>query len=509
MSNNKQNFNQSIKYFMPLIDNLSFKNSVYFLISRLINKKDVRKTRFSRSNKPVGTYFTILRPGYTCKKNYAKSKTSTTDFHLHNLDLNIPITMSRSFTTKYGKEIEYFFGTAFWFNNKESCYSFLKQLKISKDEVIFSAYIAKFNMYEVVLRFSNSLTPKQSQNIINIANTIFDRCKNSYKNSIATNYCYIPSSIYDRWFDPFSKTTIWDSKIITKTFRNSTNFQKIVKNLLIWKCQLQYNFISKDSRINYFISNKNRLSPEKIRQNLFIVNHYLKDKNPYKRKDARKDWKFAAEAYLNEVIGKLKYNFDMYNYELVHARDYMIEHPNSIMSIRLNYINNCKERIKLASYDKNVNVKLEEENIQIYTKAYNKYLDEAVIERKNLLKSNLKERFTLFFSKKETENFVKSLNLKTKISAVKLRKIVLDKLCELGIFRVEREYRSKVFCRLYFVLKDKFLEFYSKISSNLKYFIFYYKFIYMLQNKFSAFSDKVISISLPKGISRYILSPPG
>lgn len=511
MSDNT-NFNQSIKYAFPLIRNAGFKKSLYFLVSRLTNNKSIRENHYSKPEAPLYKFFTIFRDVSTCKKNYSKSTKNGKDFHLYNLNKTAQIPLYRDYFTNSGRAVRYYNGISFRFNNKESCYNFLKILKIRPEHVCFAAYIEKLKQYEVVLRFSEGITPKQKDNIISITNEIFNRSELAYKDSTISSDCYIPSTIYDRWFDPFKKRVLWKIDDIRKTFANQVSFCNVVKELLIYRNKLRRNWDS-GCRINYFISNIDKLSREKLRENLYIVNHYINKSNPYVRKDARKDWKFAAEQYLNEVIGKIKYHINMYRDKIDNARDYVIEHPSADMNIYMKNIDECKRRIEIAKSKSNneLSIKWDLENIEIYKNAYDKHLNEAIESRKNLIKSEANKYLSVFYSKKETIKFVEKLNIKTKVSAIKLRKIVLSELCKLGIIEIENEYRSKVFCRSYKVLKDSFTKFYSFIYNKIKlfYFIYFNKYNYMLQNCMKTSGNKLIDLMAISKIMGDISDPPG
>lgn len=527
---NTQNFNQSIKYSFPLIGNKSFKKSVYFLLSRLRNNKKLREFEpYSDLDKFYFKNLTILRDIKTCKKTYDKAAKDDTDFHLHNLNLSSPISMWRTYTTRYGDELTRYYGISLWFKNKETCHNFLKTLNIHRDEVCFAGYIDKYKAYEVVLRFSEGVTKNQIDNLLNIVLELYKRNPALYKNSKAGYSCVIPSTIYDRWFNPFDQKVLWKANEIRKTFGNTVNFRVVVKNALIYRYRERKNrrvestsygpIYSGGSAINYFISNKDRLPIDKIRENIYFVNHYLADKNPYKRKNARKDWKFAAEEYLNEIIGKILYKVDEYNEDIKSIKDVLLEHPTVDMETYGELIEDSKQ--KLVSYEAKLKmnpgdsdlerwVKFSADNIRLYSEIYDQKFNEAIEERKNLLKSRFNvNNITLFFSLKETKKFVEKLNLKTKISAIKLRKIVLDEFVKLNLFEVSEEYRSKVFCRQYLVLRKSIVNFYNKINTNLKYLLFIFKkFNYMLQNSISTKSLNYIGLVTNKIVLEKIFGPP-
>lgn len=444
MNDVKQNFNKSIKYTYHLHDvNPSFVYSVYFLISRLNNNKNIRITHKGKNGQPFSNYITILKSQESLRnKNIKDGK----DYSYYNLTRNIAIPLYRDLSKNPKKSWLRHFGISLYFKNKYTCKEFLKEVGIRKEDVIFGAYLAKFKAYEVVLRFEDGVT-KESFDWFSKKFNLLKSTNLRYKNVGIHDFCYIPGTIYDRWFDPFTGKTQWNSKVIVKSFRNVIKNSDLAKKLINSTKKYEvYGEKYANSRVNYFISNNNRLSTEMIRSNLYIVNRYLQEKNPYKINSCRKDWKYAAEMYLNEVIGKVLYR-------------------------RAKYIEESSKDVNKDNYGDDINE---------ICKALDFRTDQRIINKFH----------EVFFSKREAELFIKSLNLSTKINVLKLRKVVLDFLTEHNILETDNNYKRKVTCRSFSFNRDIANKFYLEILEILNSFsnLFFSfsdkkKIIYMLENK--------------------------
>lgn len=451
MSEKMQNFNQSIKYAMPLIKNSVFKNNVYFLISRLMNDKAVRTTHCTKEGRKLYPSLTILRTYESCTKDYKNSTKGGNDFHLANLNKSAFIYTHRKLRAKEdNKEFEVWNGFSIFAPNKYVLKGFLKELKITKNDITYAGWLNSRKQYVVGIRFDRSLYKPQEKIFLDILVAVGNQLvKTRYKDvRVEKDEFHIPATIYDRWYDPFKQKVLWNPKEIALTFKNTLNVEKFLKTCYIKLDQYNILHTKSSSLINYFISNKDRISDDKKRENLYIVNHYINVENPYKRKNARKDWKFAAEEYLNEVLGKIKYKMCLYKRDLDNSEQ---------------------------EYDK----------------------------------PKLDDYLSLYFSKKEAELFIDSLKLKTKISAVKLRKIILDKLVEFGILDIVEEYKRKLVCRKFKVNKDRFIKFYKSVYNMIYSFLFYLiKYNYMLKNSLDSSWSKLMFANLVGRIDRRICAPP-
>lgn len=500
-----QDFSLSIKYSMPLIKNASFKQSVYFLISRLTNNKTFRETHRSINGSYLDKYITILKNPKFVAKACTNSTKDGKDYRLYNLTRNVTIPLHREFDTRSGRHHKYLYGVALHFKDKYSCRTFLDDLRVRPQDVIFAAYIASTQKYEVVLRFPKGVTPKQERQLICNLNFIFNNSENRYIGFDYSTNCRIPGTIYDRWFDPFSQKVIWNANDIRKSFHNTISFSEFMSNLFILRRKLINGNCSTKSPLTHFISNINLVPASFLRENLYIVNHYINELNPYKRKDARKDWKFAAEQYLNEILGKYKYIRNNIGKELERAQELAISESTNVQ-INQRMIDDSKKNVEnykaksILTAQEQYYLKTDIENIEIYTKIRNKYIDEVKESVKNRFYKNIDDKTAMYFSKKEAELFINSLNLKTKISAVKLRKLVLKKMIELNLLTIKEEYRSKVSCRKYSI-NSYIKDFYNIIKDKLNSFIFYINNYYMLQN---TSSDK-ISIDSDLGQIRVLM----
>ena len=445
----REDFDRSIYYAYHLYDtNPRFLDNVYFLLSRLVNKKRVREYHCNEKNFYFDRIITALKDRKTIKPDYKPALKDGKDYRYRNLIQTTGIPMRR----KNGKK-EFFFGVAFYFNNKEACKYFLQEFNIKKTNVAFSAYIDHLKKYEVVFRFTNGVTEKQLSNLMYQANFVLEKNSGFYKDYLISNKCYLASTIHDRWFNPFKGKTMWNSKIIANSFNKTIDFSEFMKNIFIAKKKYTYEQIVPTSRPITFISNKNKLPNSILRENLYITNHFLQDMNPYKSSRCRKDWKLAAEAFLNEVIGKFVYKkHEVENYK--QSDRILDEEKNNSVYIYKNYAKDA------LAY----NNEYSEENYKIYMKCARNFAIEGVDNR---IDKNPDLLNHLFFSKHELKLFINSLNLSTKINALKLRKVVLDKLVKLGILTTDGKYRVKCFCKSYKLVRDNAKAFYDKVKFNI------------------------------------------
>lgn len=561
MSEKKQDFNQSLKYALHLRKaDPYFIEHMYYLISKILHYKKIREhDEHWNHRKSNGRYynekFTCLKPiKYLLNKDTSATKDGK-DYRLYNLTLPTKLDTYRTFTSSDGKELLLFYGFSLWFKNKIAAKDCIKELGIKKSEIFFSGWIDKHKRYEVAFVFKSSIFKEQFDCLEGKFISFFERNRLRY-NGIIRRFINVPSSIYDRWYDLFAQKVMNNSKEIRTKTGKSIDYQTLIIRLNPIVSKYEKNSKSY-SRINYFISNQRYV--DKIRdKTLYITNHYINKYNPYKTKDTRKDWKFAAEQYLNEILGKFKYHQELYRDELKNADCNELTDLNSFTNDKCAKFEDYTKGMwgkasdmwhlldetrfsiedKVSKWKKEIEkysnllikdisertldevnelnkVKLNEENetqyiennLQHAKEALDFYLDEIEMNKKKLneyvknevkkakikIKANKDNYLALFFSKKETELFIRNLNLKTKISAKKLRKIVLDELCRLDLLVTDGTYEVRKSCRVFHLKNDKFKSLFNRIKKYItNNFVFYN--IFSRQNDYSNSLLKLIEI---------------
>ena len=519
MSYKKHHFKQSIKYSFQLREAPFYAYYMRQLVASFLGMKvenfhpkyklaftDAYKLRHCKSVKP--------------EKNADYTLKNLTDYCVFEPTRVIEIPSNKKYKTA-----TIVTGFSLAFKNKTACKDFLKFMNIKPEDVFVASWIDKAKRYNVSFRFKKSLFEAQYKHFKNAFEQVTTFYENRYKVKFSDKVA-IPSSIYDRWFDPFTGKTLWNTKEILSKTKHKLDIDKVYKQLSIAINRINSCSTNGNSCVNYFIENSSKIANKKdlLRQNLYIVNHYINEKNPYKRRDARRDWKFAAEQYLNEVLAKFYYKNTLYKNEFnsvydnicktdpaicsriqsIESTQDLIDNTKGLMNrykdvlaidpaerTRDDYLkaglmyrdqfNNETIEKRIKDFERSIenlleNVKRDEEWIK-------KNTESKVKEKQDLIKKNKDSYLLTFFSKKETELFLRKLNLKTKIVASKLRKAILDFMLNNSLIEIKEDYVLKTKCRLFKLCPDSCRRFYHFISKKIKYISKYYFYILIFINK--------------------------
>lgn len=128
-----------------------------------------------------------------------------------------------------------------------------------------------------------------------------------------------PSSIYDRFLDPDTLDITSNMEKVFDHFTDAFFYHKcyysedIVQPLRSWEDEQKkleerypelFEINKPNKQADYFISNEQKLSNEQKQALTYHFKKYIKQFNPYKRKQERKDWNTLAERFLIEIAGK-------------------------------------------------------------------------------------------------------------------------------------------------------------------------------------------------------------
>ena len=209
------------------------------------------------------------------------------------------------------------------FDTKHQLHAFLQDFHIHKNQVALCFWnyepkrdehneIVSAGNYKLVLKipglFKTTISKFQKE--------LKDYCNRYtqyvYNNIKLYDYVQLASSIHDRWFDPFKMEKIYNFDQVYNSFMDAKpyNFVKIsrtiqhkIDNYISRRSHSSNNFISNISIAAY---NKEKLN-DALNFSTSFYYRYLEKHNPYKLAAFRKDWKFAAEQFVLEVIGKHLY----------------------------------------------------------------------------------------------------------------------------------------------------------------------------------------------------------
>ena len=305
MLETNSDFLRSIKYFYTVRDSVNnYAYNLRYLHSRMTLLPYDESKNFYKN--------------HTGFKTTESLKNQNKDYALYNLTRCFVDSSMISIKTNTGKDFQGCNTICFMFSSKTGLANFMKDFRFSHDEVAYGFFIKGFNKkypntFAYGIQVCIKTTHKNQINYLLKQYNNFFNSTNRYNIAAAKASVVIPSSIHDRWFDPFKLKVIWSAKEILQVDKEHSRSKNLeLKDLY---CKLnpfvkQYKTHykqSKYSRPNNFISNKDNVELDLCKSNTFIVNHYLMHKNPYKRAQARKDWKFAAEEFLNEFLGKYMY----------------------------------------------------------------------------------------------------------------------------------------------------------------------------------------------------------
>lgn len=554
MSEYKPDFKQSMKYAFQLRKDKYYVSYIKQLVGCLKNMKpDDVKLKYTP---------TAFKDSYLLAHSQKIDPEQNTDYTLHNLTSSSGCIPSRKVTVKKKEksiEVPVYTGFSLTFKNKTACKDFLKMMNIKPSEIFLAAWIDKTKTYSVSFRFTNTIFLAQYNRFVEALKNVVEFYKIRYGVSFS-EYVLIPSSIYDRWFDPFSGKVLWDMKKIRHKTNHKIELQKLYNSINSISYRIKSNNTSQWSCINYYIENRNRIprSSKLLRENLYVVNHFINSKNPYKSRDARRDWKYAAEQYLNEIIGKFTYKQDLYNEAFNSLEEEAYEKSNDVR-IHLETIRSCKgyiesfqnkietikrvqkknledwtekDRIDVGLYSARMDerikhfetldskirycenkIEINHEEIEFTNKFVKQEVDKYVKRHQIIMEENKDRLLSTFFSKKEIELFLRKLNLKTKIVPAKLRKVIIDFMLENNLITKTADSLMKVKCREFKLNIDACSEFYKKIFSlieDIK--VFYFsllKHIYRLKR--DGRNSRIDSLLLSNYTPRYFItaSPPG
>lgn len=207
------------------------------------------------------------------------------------------------------------------FDTKYQVYSFLKDFHLDKKDVVFcfstNEAIRDENHHKIdeafVYKIVFKINPLYKTSIHTFAHSLIDYvnhfAKSVYGNVKVYNYIQLPSSIHDRWLDPFTFQKILDFSTIYNNYKKSEPVS-LGKILSICKAKIEHYVKNSSKSVSNFISNASQVKQTTHVDEFSTTFYYkyLQDKNPYKIAKFRKDWKFAAECFIKEVIGKYIYN---------------------------------------------------------------------------------------------------------------------------------------------------------------------------------------------------------
>ena len=255
------------------------------------------------------------------------------------------------------------------FSNKYQLKSFLNDFHINKNQVAFCFWkheniykeddfwgdekVADTGIYKIVFKLDN---PDNSsicafKNYLTAYNKRFST--NSYGKIEVYDYIQLPSSIHDRWFDPFKMQRIYN---FDDVYNHYFSAKPLYLGNILHQTQQKANLYAKNKSksVSSFISNQS-LNEDKFGLEVFstrFYHKYLEDKNPYKIAKFKKDWKFAAESFIKEVYGK-------YLYQSKRVKDKCdVDFYNSQRDI-------VKECYSFKDIDKEIPIKIEEINKEI------------------------------------------------------------------------------------------------------------------------------------------------
>ena len=297
MPDNNSNFSKSIKYFYAVRDSVpSYVNEITRLYQELTKKS-------YKDYKVLNQHITAFMSTQYCRNQEGAVKDGK-DYRLYNLKksrlLNTRCQISKSFVVDNA--------IAFYFKNATCMHDFIKDMRFKKDEIVYSAWSDPLKLYTFVVKFEKGVH-------INKLKIFRRKCgkmmyySNRYGSWGVETKIALASSIYDRWFDPFAKKVIWDAKKVFEHARNAKalTLNDLYKRIEPYIAQYEsYNKVAK-SRSSNFISNDKKTPLLAKRCNTYIINKFVEKYNPYKRSQTRKDWKYAAECFMNEFIGKILY----------------------------------------------------------------------------------------------------------------------------------------------------------------------------------------------------------
>lgn len=521
MHKTQNNFNYSIKYAFDIRDSVeNYSHRLRCLYSYITHDKFQNSKDFYKK-------YTAFKDTNLIKSQYDNEvvKNSEHDYRYYNLTRQF--IESTILEPKPGYKVVN--SLAFLFKSKQGMRNFIKDMRFTKDQIPygFCCKTKKSLFFGFQLILDKGLH-------INLAKKIIEKITNGFLNKtdrygkvhIFTTIV-MPSSIYEHWIDPFTGKIITDLSNILCGDRIQDfeeKFSKIsLKDLLFtvepYIKQFNLHQRAKKSRSLDFISNRDGIGKSFLRCNTYLVNHFMMQKNPYVRAQARKDWKFAAETFISEIFGKYKYRYNKHNEKYSESilkeefdrtsdiadtirmkEDCVTSHQNSI-KYHEKAIEEYKERIikqpefinAFNKYIKDNQDSLDREKMKLgwsledLEKLKVKYDEELKIylaNKKEEYENTKEEALGLQFSKAEVRSFIRSLNLKTKIDCNKFRKKVLDTLLELNILSTDFRYQMKLTCRTYKFnfdwLKKLYKEFLKKIDFN--YIILYFNTYIMLEN---------------------------
>lgn len=528
------NFNRSIKYTFTVRDSVDgYTNKLKYLYS-IINCIPIKKTN-------------DFYKYYTAFKSDSSLRTQKDELIQKYQNYNLTRNFKISSIVKAKEDFEVVNTISFIFSNKEGMKDFLRDFRFNKDDVVYGFFIkniirTKTHCYGFQIAFDKGIHKNKALKLQETYNNFFAKT-NRYGKAKLLLDMILPSAIHDRWVDPFTAKTIYDVKGILdydyKTNPKQLNYQEFYNKINPYLKQFEAHFRYKNSRPQDFISNKDCFDSKILKINTYIVNHYMQHKNPYKRSQAKKDWKYAAEQFLAEVFGKAQYHLNLhnskYNYSVLKEEfdrnsttakslnDYKRlaeDHRNAIKSI--------EKEIELLKLDNKVieieslTNKLETEkcrlgwnleDIERHQKQYDIELEHFLLSKKEEKKQNEYKAFNLQFSKAEVRSFIKSLNIKTKIDHNLFRKKMLDGLMELNFLESDFTYKPKITCRTYKLKIDFVRNMYSKIKEVLEicFNIFNLRFIsiIMLKNLYLDESIKLMMKTNRRRLSGVYRGPPG
>ena len=549
MHKTQNDFNYSIKYAFDIRDSVeNYSHRLRCLYSYITHDKFQNSKDFYKK-------YTAFKDTNLIKSQYDNEvvKNSEHDYRYYNLTR--PFVKSAILEPKPGYKV--INTLTFAFTSKQGMRNFIKDMRFTKDQIPYG-FCRKVNgkpVFTFPIVFDKGLH-------INVANKIIEKIITQFLNRtdrygkvhISTNI-NMPSSIYEHWIDPFTGKIITDlSKILCgdRIQDFEEKFSKIsLKDLLFavepYIKQFNLHQRAKKSRSLDFISNREGIDKNFLRCNTYLVNHFMMQKNPYIRAQARKDWKFAAETFIAEVFGKYKYRCNKHNEKYSERvlkdefdrtsdvadtirikEDCVISHQNSIKFYEKEIEKNKELIIKYPDSIKKFNSDIKNhqdaidrekmklgwslEDLEKLKVRYNEELKTYLANKKEECENTKEEALGLQFSKAEIKSFIRSLNLKTKIDCNKFRKKVLDTLLELKILSTDFRYQIKLTCRTYKLdfqwIKKLYKEFLKKIDFYFNIILYLNTYI-MLENVL--FVEKVknkMRVNSRKLLERRLSAPP-
>ena len=298
LSNN--NFNQSINYFYTVRDSVSNYEKRYAALLHNLTRHTYQDVRKGKADYKITA---LVSSDYL--RNQTRAVKDGKDYRVYNLLKNAHMKTTVKIKDKFNVVNSLTFG----FKNKFCMKDFIKDMGFKKDEIVCAGWLNDEKLYCFIIKFDKGIPDYKLKGFKTVCGKLQYYSKRYGEWGIIERV-YIPSTIHDRWYDAFALKMIWDANTVFDhaARAKALTLDELYKrfNPQLNKAELYYN----SKACSNFISNSDRITVNSKKVNTYIVNHYLNNYNPYKKTNCRKDWKLAAEAFLNEFCGKVNYNLN-------------------------------------------------------------------------------------------------------------------------------------------------------------------------------------------------------